>query len=90
MADQGVVPIGNIQGAVTSNLDIARSEIRVGRYNDRFDFGRRDIRAVVGDLVLQDTERNPMALQMRKLPFRSGGKWLLSRMPMAGTGRTRF
>ena len=58
MADQGVVPIGNIQGAVTSNLDIARSEIRVRRHNDRFDLGRRDIRAVVVDLELQDTEKS--------------------------------
>ncbi len=43
VSDQHIAPVRNVQCPIASDLDISRSEVGVGRDEDRFDFGRSDI-----------------------------------------------
>ncbi len=52
VADQRVVPVGDIEGPIAADLQVAGSKIRIGRNHNRFDFFGANIRAVVLDLVL--------------------------------------
>ena len=39
VADDRVLPVGEVDGSVGADLDVAGAEVRVGREHDRFDFG---------------------------------------------------
>ena len=54
VADDRVLPVEEVDGAVRPDLDVRRAEVRVGRGEDRLDLGAGEAGAVVLDLVLQD------------------------------------
>ena len=54
VADQRVVPIGDVQGAVSADLDIRRTEVGISRNDDRLDLDGGNVGAVILYLVLQD------------------------------------
>ena len=54
VADERILPVEKVNGAVRPDFDIGRAEIRIGRGEDRFHFGRGQARARVLRLVLQN------------------------------------
>ena len=56
VTDESVVPVGNVQRAVTAHLDVARAKVGVTRDDDGLHFAGGDVRAVVFELVRQHAE----------------------------------
>ena len=56
--DQRVGPIGHIQSTVTADFHIGRSEVGIGRYQDRFNLLSGDVGTVVFDFVLQHAKES--------------------------------
>ena len=56
VADDGVGPVGDVQGAVGTDLQVGGAEIGIARHDDRLDLPGRDLGAVVLHLVLEHAE----------------------------------
>ena len=54
--DDRVGPIGDIERTVATDLDVGRAEVWIARDEDRLDFLGGDIRSVVFDFMLENTE----------------------------------
>ena len=58
VANESICPIRHINRTIATDFNICRSEIWIGRYQNRFDFRRCNIGPVIANFMLQYAEES--------------------------------